>query len=218
MSWTKEKDKLVGFNGTVYEIIPEPFWYVVPARIDYSAEERLPRPLDFAMVMHNASLAEGLLSSPTVMAHGLPKKTLKGGAAAEAEYLLEKIREEKFPNLPSRLQCYYLNASREAAEHRMNDSLRGKKRLVECYMVRHQGSTIHLADSEIYERLEGRPDDAQLALTYWNTFLPVNENESFRLEILLDSSLYFPEWQSFPRIDQQTLIRWQKERGEITKP
>lgn len=208
MFWEQHGTKLIGSNKEQYELYPHEFWYVVPSRTEYPPKEgRRVRPLEFAFVLHNASLSKGLLVSPTILAHGIEPKPTKGGVAAQAETLLEQIRQESFAERPSRLRCYFLNADKATAEYRMRDILRGDKKLVRCYVVL-DGGHFHLADSDIYERLEGRPDDANLARTYWETFKPKDSEETRRLEILAGSALYFPDWQTFPTIPFERLISW----------
>lgn len=110
MSWEMRDNKLIGLADEQYTLLPHELWYVVPARTHYSlCDGKKVRPLDFAYILHNASLAKGLLISPTHMAHGIESKTLKRGAGAQAEDLLEALRREHCPERPSRLRCYFLN-------------------------------------------------------------------------------------------------------------
>jgi len=206
--WKVEGQELVGTNNDRYQLLPNEFWYVVPNRLTYSSEEgKRVRPLEFAIVLHNAFLGSGLLVSPTVLGHGTEPKTLKRGVAEEAENLLEQIRLSDFSGKPSRLLCYFLNIDRSTANHRMRDILRGNKKLVRCYIIAN-GANVHFADSEIYERLEGRPDDKVLARTYWENFTPKNNSENKRMEVLADSALFFPDWQTFQTIPTENLVNW----------
>jgi hypothetical protein len=143
-----------------------------------------------------------------VMNEGMAPKTLKGGAARDAETLLEAVRIELYPTLPSRLGCYFLNQDRDAATHRMADSLRGNKTIVRCLLVLN-GAKVHFADSRIYERLEGRPDDVSLAMQYWQAFDPKTAEDRRSLEVLVDGALYFPDWKTFPTIPTESLLAWQ---------
>lgn len=211
MSWEMHGNKLIGFANKQYTVFPREFWYVVPARTHYSPYDgQKVRPLDFALVLTNASLGEGLLSSPTTMGHGMGLKSMKGGAAAEAEDLLELTRLEHYPAQPSRLRCYFLNLDKEVAEHRMRDTLRGNKTLVRCFMVLN-GAKVHFADTRIYERLEGRPDDIALAVRYWETFEPKTESDGKSIEMVADCALYFPDWKTFPQSSDESLIQWQQD-------
>lgn len=216
MSWEIRGNKLIGLTNEQYDLWPHELWYVVPARTHYSTYDgQTVRPLEFAYVLHNASLAEGLLISPTNMAHGLEPKSLKRGASAEAENLLESLRQDRCPERPSRLRCYFLNLDREVAEYRMRDTLRGNKTLVRCFIVLN-GAKVHFADSRIYEQLEGRPDDADLAIKYWETFEPGTEDDRRSLEIVADCALYFPDWKTFPTIPIESLVQWQQDNPPIS--
>jgi hypothetical protein len=66
----------------------------------------------------------------------------------------------------------------------------------------------HFANVDIYEKLEGRPNDVALAREYWTTFNPTTPEERANLEVLADSALYFPEWREFPKLDEAELIAW----------
>lgn len=135
---------------------------------------------------------------------------MKLGVAAEAELLLERIRLEAFPDKPSRLRCYFLNLDRTTAEYRMRGILRGNNTLVRCYVVMN-GARVHFADCDVYERLEGRPDDTTLARTYWETFQPQENEQVKRLEVLADNALYFPDWETFPTIPIESLVNWTRD-------
>ena len=209
MSWRIQGTKLIGITAEEYDIHPREFWYVVPARTHYSPHDgKKIRPLEFAFVLHNAALAKGLLPSPTVMNDGITPRTLKGGSAKDAEMLLEAVRIEHYPTLPSRLRCYFLNLDKDVAIHRMVDSLRGNKTIVRCLLVLN-GAKVHFADSRIYERLDGRPDDKSLAMQYWKAFDPRTDEDRRSLEVLVDGALYFPDWKTFPTIPTESLVAWQ---------
>ena len=209
MKWQRRGDKLFGANGETYELFPHEYWYAAPSRTAYRRGERV-RPLEFAFALNNAALGEGLLISPIVLMNGFEPGTEKGGAAAEAEALLETLRCEKHPNRPSRLCSYFLNYDRATAEFRAQDSLRRNRALTPCFLV--GGGRAHFADAGIYERLEGRPDDASLAEAYWQTFTPRTPDEALRLEILTNTALYFPEWATFPILESEVLVNWQVDK------
>jgi hypothetical protein len=201
-------DQLLCGHG-VYNLSPEVYWYLSPTRVTHVPGEAKGRPLDFAMVLNNASWHEGVVDSMDVLMAGIEPKTLKGGAAAEAEDLLEKVRQDRFPHLPSRLRCFFLSADKSAAEKRANTMFGGSRQLVRCKLIL-GGERIHRADADIYERLEGWPNET-LAARYWETFQPTTLEESHRLEILAGCGLYFPEWRDFPKIDKNDLMAWQAE-------
>lgn len=148
-----------------------------------------------------------MLPSPSEIAGTGFLDTFKGGAGADAEFLLERVREKHFPDHPSRLRCHFLNRHRDVAEYRMRGILRGNKLLVRCYIVA-DGANVHFADAAVYERLEGRPEDESFAIKYWNTFVPKTEDERMRLEVVTDCKLFFPDWQTFPRINVKDLAPW----------
>lgn len=208
MAWTLNETELTNGKGLTYQVLPHEFWYVVPARTSYSEAEGRVRPTEFAFVMHNARVAQGLLISPSRLTGGARLRPAKRGAGGEAEELLEAIRKEHFPEKPSRFNAYFLNFTEELARQRSKDVLRGNKQVVRCLVVMN-GARVHFADMERYERLEGRPDDRNLALTYWDTFTPESDLESSRLEVVADAALYFPDWESFPTLPFEDLIAWQ---------
>lgn len=209
MSWEIQDTKLVAVGKEQFEVSPHEFWYVVPARTHYSPHDcKKVRPLEFAFVLHNAAIGKGLLPSPTVMNQGIAPKTLKGGAGRDAETLLEVVRIEQYPALPSRLRSYFLNQDKNSATYRMADSLRGNKTLVRCLLVLN-GAKVHFADSRIYEQLEGRPDDKSLAMQYWQGFDAKTDDDRRYLEVLVDGALYFPDWKTFPTIPTESLLAWQ---------
>lgn len=205
--WKQDDAKLVGTNGEIYDVWPKPYWYLAPSRTTYTRGEGRVRPLEFAFVLHNASVGHGLVCSLDVLLAGIDPKSSKQGAAAEAEWLLEDVRSSEFPQKPSRLRSYVLNFDRSLAEHRARDMFRDKREVVRCVLIRN-GGLYHFADVGIYERLEGRPDDRELARTYWHDFLPPDAHAYQRLEVLASSALYFPDWEAFPRIDDLSLMHW----------
>ncbi|WP_235936731.1 hypothetical protein, partial [Steroidobacter agaridevorans] len=60
------------------------------------------------------------------------------------------------------------------------------------------------------------PDDDATANAYWNTFRPTASEDAQHLEILANSALYFPDWQSFPTLDMPALAEWQRLRTQAT--
>lgn len=208
-AWRLEGATLRGGDNEQYQVYPHEFWYVAPNRISYAREDGKVRPLEFAFALHNASNGEGLLISHTSYTGGAPARPRKGGAAGEAEDLLESIRKETYPNKPSRYNAYFLNFSKDVAEMRSRDALRGKNEIVRCLLVMN-GAKVHFADMELYERLEGRPDDRELAASYWKDFEPRNDAERLRLEVVCESALYFPDWASFQKIPSEDLVLWSK--------
>ncbi len=194
-------------NSGGITIWPAPFWYLAPSRTKYQCDEGRVRPLEFAFVLHNASVGHGLVPSLDVLLAGIDPKPNKGGAAADAECLLEEVRANEFPEKPSRLRSYFLNHDRSLAELRTRDMFRDDRQISLCYLVRN-GGRYHFADVGLYEQLEGHPDDRALARRYWSNFMPTDPQQHHRLEVLADSALYFPEWETFPQLDHDSLLNW----------
>lgn len=206
----------MGSTGEIYDVWPQPYWYLAPSRTTYAPGEGRVRPLEFAVVLHNASVGHGLVTSLDVLLAGIDPRPSKGGAAAEAEMLLEEVRAAEFPEKPSRLRSYFLNFDRSLAEHRARHMFRDKREIVPCLLIRN-GGRYHFADVGIYEQLEGRPDDRALARKYWQDFMPTDQQQYLRLEVLADSALYFPDWESFPRLDDLSLMYWMLENPQTTR-
>ena len=201
MKWDRKEFKLIGQNGEIHDLGPHEFWYLAPAETNFQLHNATVPPLDYAILLHTARLGEGVVPPMRKLLEGLPRTTNKRGVAAQAEQLLEDIRNIHFPDLPSRLRCHFLNFDRVVAECRSNSMFRRKRILTPCYTIL-TDSSFHFADVEIYERLEGSPDDAALAKTYWGTFIPANSTQASSLEVLADCALYFPEWRSFPNLEE----------------
>lgn len=191
---------ITSINGIPLELHPHEYWYLAPCRTTYEPGDVV-RLLDFAFVLHNARLGNGVVIALDDLLSGITHATLKGGTSKEAELLLEKIRGERFPEKPSRLRSYFLNYSKHVAERRENTMFRGNRKLVRCQVVLNSAK-FHHADVDIYERLTGRPDDVNLAAKYWEEFKPVTQAEFDRLEVIADSMLYFPDWKNFPLLDR----------------
>jgi hypothetical protein len=205
--WRQNGYKLIGTGGEELDLWPHEFWCLAPTRVTYEPGERSVKPLEFAVLLRNAVKGEGVVTSMDVLLEGVEPTTLKGGAAADAEGLLERVRQQSYPSLPSRLRCHFLNYDKSVAEHRLHAMFRRPRRLVRCLLIRN-GGRYHFADVGRYESLEGRPDDEALAHQYWTTFAPQTTQERERLEVLADSALYFPDWKEFPILDDGVLIRW----------
>lgn len=193
-------------DGTLLELFPHEYWYLAPCRTEFEPGE-LVRPLDWAIVLHNAHIGKGLVIALDDLLSGISPSTFKGGASEEAEMLLEKIRRENFPEKPSRLRSYFLNYSKHVAELREKTMFRGNRALVRCHVVLNSAK-FHHGDVEVYEKLTGRPDDVNLAASYWKEFKPVTQSEFDRLEVIADSMLFFPDWKDFPLLKPSVLVAW----------
>lgn len=198
-------------DGKRFPVHPHTFWYLAPSRVDYLPSEPGVRPLDFALLLHNAIIGRGVVVPMDVLLQDLPASTNRAGVTHEVEMTLERVRCLEYPQLPSRLRCHFLNYDRDVAEFRQQAMFRMQRRLCRCHLV--GGGSIHTADVDIFDRLQGRPDDEALARRYWHPFLPSSEAERFRLEVLTSSALYFPDWESFPRLRDDALLAWQRDRG-----
>lgn len=197
-------------NGIRLELFPHEYWYLAPCRTEFKPGENL-KALDWAFVLHNARIGKGVVCALDDLLSGITPSTMKGGAGKEAELLLEKIRIERFPEKPSRLRSYFLNYSRHVAELRANSMFRGNRQLVRCHVVLNSAK-FHHGDVEIFDKLTGRPDDKDLATSYWDEFKPVTDAEFDRLEVIADSMLFFPDWAEFPILNPDTLVAWENSR------
>lgn len=203
------RPKLILDNvNTPLELHPHEYWYLAPCRTTFECGE-IVRPLDFTFVLHNAKLAQGVAIALDDLLLGIASTPLRSGPTKDAELLLEKVRVEHFPDKPSRLRSYFLNQNRHVAELRQNTMFRGSRKLVRCQVVLNSGK-FHHGDVDIFERLTGRPDDINLAMSYWLNFNPATEAEIERLEVIADSALYFPDWKDFPLLAPDVLIAWQE--------
>jgi hypothetical protein len=199
---------VTAYDGNVYALYPHVFWYLAPDRTQYQVGEAGVRPLDFALMLHNAALGQGVVPSMEVLLAGITPDTLRTGAAREAELTLERIRATEFPSRPSRFRCHFLSYCEEVAVRRQQTMFRTPaRRLARCQLL--GAGQVHFADVELCERLQGQPDDEGLARRYWAQFAPTSMAEFERLEVLTSTALYFPDWASFPTLDVASLVAWQ---------
>ena len=70
------------------------------------------------------------------------------------------------------------------------------------------------SNGDIYERLGGYPDDRKLASKYWEVFQPRTQTDLYRLEVLADSALYFPDWREFPTLTHDVLSAWSLDNAQ----
>jgi hypothetical protein len=211
ITWTQVDSAIVNNEGVVLPLYPHEFWYLAPCRTTYSLSDGPVSPLEFGLLLHNAIIGEGLVVSMEVLLQGLPPATEKKGAGQLAELLLESVRAAEFPTLPSRMSCHYLNYDKATAEHRRDSMFRKPRLLTRCHIA--GAGKVHWANVQLYESLEGRPDDEQLARQYWQTFSPTTPEDVQHLEVLANTALYFPDWKSFPKVSNESLIQWQASRG-----
>jgi hypothetical protein len=199
---------LTAHDGNVYSLYPHVFWYLAPARTDYRASDRNVGPLDFALLLHNAVMGQGVVPSMDVLLSGTSQDTPRTGTAREAELTLERVRAAEFAALPSRMRCHFLSYCEQVARRRQDTMFRSPpRRLVRCQLL--GAGRAHFADVDLYERLQGQPADEALALRYWEGFTPSTVEEFERLEVLTSTALYFPDWATFPTVDTASLVDWQ---------
>jgi len=194
-------------EGNEHQIFEHEFWYLAPTKITWNEKERSINPLDFAMVLHNAKNGHGIVVGMDQLLEGIEPKSLKSGSAKVAENLLEEIRKDKYPEKPSRLRCHYLNYDKKIAEKRAISWNWKNRKIVRCYLILSSGR-YHYADVSVFEKLVLDQNNISLAEKYWETFLPIATEDFYNLEILADCCLYFPDWQTFPSIDIDLLMKY----------
>lgn len=200
-------------DGAEHELWNHEYWHLCPTKTTWTPSDGKGDLLQFAMLLHNAKKAHGLVLAQEDLLIGIKLVSLKNGSPQKAENLLEEVRKENFPNLPSRLRCHYLNYDKDTAEQRAMRWNWKDKHLARCYIIR-SGGFFHHADIEIYERLARcDPQNRELAYQYWQTFHPSSPSEFSRLEVLANSALYFPDWQGFPEVDTNALEQWNIHHG-----
>lgn len=69
----------------------------------------------------------------------------------------------------------------------------------------------------MFEDLTRSPDDRNLAERYWQTFQPRTIEEGYRLEVLADSALHFPDWEEFPEVREESLAVWNDTHGGLRR-
>ncbi|WP_312373910.1 DUF2441 domain-containing protein [Stutzerimonas nitrititolerans] len=195
-----------------HELWDHEYWILCPYRTGYVPTDGNVGPLSFGVMLHNAKISNGFVLAQEDLLNGNALASMKSGAALKAENLLEEIRQAKYPNLPSRLRCHYLNHDKATAEARAVDWNWHNRSLERCYIVR-SGGTFHHADVALYEKLVTDPENAGLAEKYWQPFHPSTADEQSRLEVLANSCLFFPDWKKFPEIDITALALWNQYRG-----
>ncbi len=200
---------LITDDGQEHKLFPHEYWTLCPTRTFWAPNDGPIKPRDFGMLRNNALSSNGLVLAHEDLTSGIGLSTQKEGSAREAELLLEKIRKENFPHLPSRLRCHFLNYDKETAQHRAEDWGWQRRSLERCYLVLSSGY-FHYADVSIFEKLANGESEQKLELAneYWKTFQPSSVDEFKRLEVLANSCLYFPDWNEFIQIDRESLVRF----------
>lgn len=199
-------------DGSSHELWYHEYWVLCPARTNYVPTDGNVGLLDFGLILHNAKISHGLVLAQEDLLAEINPRSIKSGAALQAETLLEEIRTDKYLHLPSRLRCHYLNHDKSTAENRAINWGWHTRSLERCYIIR-SGGTFHHANVALYEQLVKDPGNKVLAEQYWQTFTPSTAEDQSRLEILANSCLYFPDWQSFHEVDTASLALWNQYRG-----
>ena len=199
-------------DGNEHELWDHEYWHLCPTKTTWVPTDGRGYALRFAMLLHNAKKAHGLVLAQEDLLAGIEPVSLKVGNAQKAEQLLEEVRKETFPTLPSRLRCHYLNYDKETAEQRAQQWGWDNRCLARCFIIR-SGGFFHHADVEIFELLAHDAQNRNLAYQYWQTFHPSSPAEVTRLEVLANSALYFPDWQEFPEVDVEALALWNAHHG-----
>lgn len=208
-----EQLKITTPDGNAHRLFNHQYWYLAPSRVSWVPTDGFVTPFQFAMTLHNAKKGEGVVSSMTDLLNGISENIPNSGTPkARAEAALEMVRKQIAADKPSRLRCHFLNYTKDVAEARADEWRWQNRTLVPCYLILSSGQ-YHYADIGIFEELCDTPDDRTLAESYWQAFQPNTSEEYSRLEILADSALYFPDWESFPEVSTEALVSWDQEYG-----
>jgi hypothetical protein len=189
---------LVDSDGKEHSISPREYWYLAPARTTWTAADGAISPLSFATTLHNAKIGHGICPALTDLLEGLSLRSLKRAAPLRAEQLFETVRSQHYPHRPTRLRSHFLSFDKATAERRAIEWGWQSRRMVRCHLILSSG-VYHCADLRHYEQCALGLHDETLAHDYWKgppSDLPVDT-----LEIIADSALYFPDWDTFDEID-----------------
>ncbi len=166
-----------------FEVFDTPYWHLVSK--------------DSETFCNNVWVADGILGSVSAWIEAEPQienaqthYSFHRGSDPK-EQVFERIRQEKFPHLPSRLKTFYLFESKASAEAMRNLWFPGESRqLVEARIWTR--AKIHHADSRW---LDGNESDwVSRAERYWLGDMTTDP----RIEVIVHGAVYFPNWSSFP--------------------
>lgn len=185
-----DSNELTDQDNNKYQLHPHEFWYMAPKG-------------DF--LLNNAVCGKGIVPAMDDLLKGIAIKPWKGDAKLrKVEELFEKIRFKDYPNLPSRLRCYFLSISKEVAEQRLKEwGWENKRILTKCYLILNSGK-YHFANIEEYVEAAKENNEnliKQYAGRYWGEGFSEAKYSDKRIELLADSSLYFPEWEKFSKME-----------------
>ena len=206
MTLTLDGDLLRDQHGACYIVHAHEYWGLLPDRTTWLPSERLVQEHDFALLMREAVLGEGLVASMDILLEERDPRARNRQAVADAEAILERVRLDEYPDRPSRLKCHFLSPDQASLEERRTYFFRVPRKAVRCRLVGDGG--VHYADIRALHQIEARPGDLTSVRKYWQTFTPASESDQQSLEILTERALYFPDWQTFPTLRDEVLEAW----------
>ena len=175
-------DKITARN-VEYALLPSTYWHLTDEN-------------DF--LLHNVFLGEGISMSVSAVRKipGLQKATspyafFKADTDAK-EAVWETVRLEKFNHLPSSSASFYLFDSEDTAIATNAKWFNGQRLIVQVRIVR--GAQTHTADACLLDCENKRPEWGDYATRYWSGEM----TQTPLAEVLVDGSLYFPDWKSKP--------------------
>lgn len=196
-------NELTDQDNNKYQLHPHEFWYMAPKG---------------GILLHNAVCGKGIVPAMDDLLKGISIKSLKRNPKArKVEELFEEIRSKDYSNLPSRLRCYFLSISKEVAKQRSKEwkelmkwgrseqwmSWQDTRILTKCYLILNSGK-YHLANIEEYKKAAEANDEKlikQYAGRYWGEGFSEVKYSDEKIELLADSALYFPEWETFSKME-----------------
>lgn len=223
--------ELTDEEGKLHKLFPEEFWHIAPNLLEQDKSKILKgleigcenswvpisnttnmevadndhsvHPIELGLLLHNACIGEGIVGGMDELLKGIEiKPNKKNLYAYKAEAIFEKIREESYPDQPSRLRCHFLSLSREIAEERLKKWKLKNRTIVRCYLILSSGR-FHYANIKEYEDAARSTSDERItkhAHKYFEKFVE-GKFPNAQIEVLADSGLYFPEWRTFPQIN-----------------
>ena len=169
------------------EIDETPYWHLVPSSNTWAL-----------MFYNNVRVASGLLHSISYMIECDPNLASATSnyalthAEDEKEKTFERVRQEQFPRKPSRLKTLYVFPSEALAQRAKMEWFPNESRNIHRAWIA-TGAKTHLGDAAL---LNCKPESwVANAHSYWAAEM----STSPFLEMLVHGSLYFPDWQGFPK-------------------
>ncbi|MEC4718395.1 DUF2441 domain-containing protein [Noviherbaspirillum sp. CPCC 100848] len=189
-------------------------WYAAPTQLGPSRLDF--RPQDLALALANARCNHGRAPARSADMRslnsflGVPNaapENLRSGQTKDAEDLLEEVRKQVRPEAPSRLECYFVSASHDVAQIRLNE-LRGERGIFRCRILK--DGYVFPGDIRLFQRVcdSQRREDAE---RYW-VGADLETTDPSHVEYLVGGSLYFPDWETIPDLDLGKIIDYQSLR------